>query len=244
MGGVFLLGCSPISSLKTTEMQEMKESWQNLTDLITNPSTTFARLKFNPKWVFAFVVFCLLSFGMGGAVAPFTRQLLVSRSVESAVPNEIPSVISVMVIALVWAVLWCVVLSVILTIAARIFKIDRAVQFKHIYAGVVHTSLIRSMIFLVNIGLLPIFRSVEDVETVIDTRIIPGVHILAGSIENANLLLFLSHVHILNIWHIFVLTIAVSIYTGVSKGKACFAAVIIWLLRVGIEVVFTAMFLS
>ena len=239
-----MLGCSPISSLKTTEMQEMKESWQNLTDLITNPSATFARLKFNPKWVFAFVVFCLLSFGMGGAVAPFTRQLLISRSVESAIPNEIPSVISVMVVALVWAVLWCVVLSVILTIAARIFKIDRAVQFKHIYAGVVHTSLIRSMIFLVNIGLLPIFRSVEDVETVIDTRIIPGWHMLAGSIENTNLLLFLSHVHILNIWHIFVLTIAVSIYTGVSKGRACFAAVIIWLLRVGIEIVFTAMFLS
>ena len=222
----------------------MKESLQNLSELITNPSATFERLTSNPKWVFAFVVFCLLSLGMGGAVAPFTQQLLISRSVESSVPNETFSIGTVMVVALVWAVLWCIVLSVLLTIATRIFKIDRAITFKHIYAGIVHTSLVRSMIFLVNIGMLPIFRRVEDVEAVIDTRIIPGLHLLVGSIENANLLLFLSHVHILNIWHIFVLTIAVSIYAGVSKGKACFAAVIIWLLRVGIEIVFTAMFLA
>ena len=222
----------------------MKESWQNLSELITNPSATFERLKFNPKWGFAFAVFCLLSLGMGGAVAPFTRQLLTLQPVESSVPNETLSVVPVMLMALVWAVLWCFVLSALLTIAARLFKINRAVKFKHIYAGIVHTSLVRSLIFLVNIGMLPIFRRVEDVETVIDTRMIPGLHSLVGSIENTNFLLFLSHVHILNIWHIFVLTIAISIFAGVSKGKACFAAVIIWLLRVGIEIVFTATFLS
>lgn len=222
----------------------MKESWQNLSELITNPSATFERLKFNPKWVFAFTVFCLLSLGMGGAVAPFTRQLLTPQSVESSVPNETLSVVPVMLTALVWAILWCVVLSVLLTITARLFKIKRAVKFKHIFAGIVHTSLIRSLIFLVNIGMLPIFRRVEDIETVIDTRMIPGLHSLVGSIENTHLLLFLSHVHILNIWHIFVLTIAISIFAGVSKRKACFAAAIIWLLRVGIEIVFTAMFLS
>ena len=218
----------------------MKESWQNLSDLITNPSATFARLKFNPKWVLTFVVFCLLSLGMGGAVAPFTRQLLTS----DPVPNETLSVVPIMMMALAWAVLWCVVLSVLLTIAARIFKIDRAVKFKHIYAAIVHTSLIRSLIFLVNVGMLPIFRRVEDIEAAIDTRVIPGLHLLVGSIENTNLLLFLSHVNVLSIWYIFVLTVAISIFAGVNKIHACFAAVLVWLLRVGIEVVFTAMFLS
>ena len=222
----------------------MKESWQNLSELITNPSETFARLKFNPKWVLAFVVFCLLSLGMGGAVAPFTRQLLTPHSVKSSVPNETLSVVPVMVMALVWAVLWCVVLSVLLTVAARIFKMNRAVKFKHIYAGIVHTSLIRSLIFLVNVGMLPIFRRVEDIETMADARIIPGLHMLIGSIENTNLLLFLSYVNILSIWYIFVLTTAVSIFAGVNRIQACFTAMLIWLLRVVIEVVFTAMFLS
>ena len=135
----------------------MKESWQNLIELITNPSATFGRLKSNPKWVIAFVVFCLLALGMGWAVAPFTQRLLTLRAIKSSVPNEIPSIVSVMIMALVWAVLWCVVLSILLTVASRIFKIDRAVKFKNIYAAVVHVSLIRTLIFLVDMGLLPIF---------------------------------------------------------------------------------------
>ena len=218
----------------------MKESWQNLSELITNPSATFARLKFNPKWVLTFVVFCLLSLGIGGAVAPFTRQLLTS----DPAPNETLSVVPVMMMALVWAVLWCVVLSVLLTVAARIFKIDRAVKFKHIYAAIVYTSLIRSLIFLVNMGILPIFKRVEDVEAAIDTRVLRGLHMLAGSIENTNLLLFLSHVNVLSIWYIFVLTVAISVLTRINRMKTCFAAAFVWLLRAGIEVVFTAMFLS
>lgn len=222
----------------------MKESWQNLSELITNPSATFERLKFNPKWVLTFVVFCLLSLGVGGAVAPFTQQLLISNAVKDAAPNEIPSVVSVMMMALVWAILWCVVLSVLLTVVARIVKIDRTVKFKHIYAGIVHTSLIRSLIFLVNVGMLPIFRGVEDIEAAIDTRVIPGLHLLVGSIENANLLLFLSYINILSIWHIFILTIAISIFAGIHRIQACFAAAFVWLLRVIVEVVFTAIFLS
>lgn len=222
----------------------MKESWRNLSELITNPSAMFARLKFNPKWVLAFVVFCLLSLGLGWAVAPFTQQLLTLRAIKSSVPNKIPSVASIMIMALVVTVLWCVVLSVLLTVAARIFKMDRAVRFKHIYAGFVHTSLIRTLIFFVNVGVLPIFRRVEDIKTVADTRMIPGLHLLAGSIENMNLLIFLSHVHVLNIWYVFVLTTVISIFAGINRIQACVIAVFVWLLRVVIEVVFIAMFLS
>ncbi len=222
----------------------MKESFQNLSDLITSPSATFERLKFNPKWVIAFIVFCLLALGVGWTVAPFTRRLLTLRAIRQAVPDDIPSFVSLLIMALVWAVLWCVVLSILLTVAARIFRIDRAVKFRHIYAGIVHTSMIRSLIFLVNVGLLPIFKGVEDIQTVMDTRMLPGLHLLAGSIENTHLLLFLSHVNILSIWHVFVLTIGVSIFSGINRVHACFVAVIAWSLRMGIEVVFAAMFLS
>ena len=222
----------------------MKESWQNLSELITNPSATFERLKLDPKWLIAFVVFCLFSLGIGWAVAPFTQRLLTLRAIKNAVPNEIPSFVSVMVMALVWAVLWCVVLSVLLTVAARIFGVDRAVKFKHIYAGTLHASLIRSLILLVNLGTLPIFRRVEDIQTVMDTRMLPGLHMLVGSIENTHLLLFLSYVNVLAIWHIFVLTVGISIYTGINRIQACFIALFVWLLRMGIEVVFTGMFLS
>ena len=75
-------------------------------------------------------------------------------------------------------------------------------------------------------------------ESLIDLRVIPGIHMLVPSVENLYLLMFLSYVDILSIWNIFILTVAVATLAEVSKPKACVTAVIIWLLRIGIDVVF------
>ena len=227
----------------------MRESWQNLFDLIVNPSATFTRLKSKPRWIVVFIVFCFLSVGLAWTTAPFTEQLLYQKLAKSATSVETigftkkTSFVSIMVPAPVVAILWCVVLSTVLAVASRIFKINKAVKFKHIFAGIVHTSLIRTLIFLVNVGMLPVFRRIEDVEETIDMQVIPGLHMLMSSIENVNLLMFLSHLHILSIWHIFVLTIAVTIFAEVNKTKACVTAVSIWLLRVSAEVMFIAVLL-
>ena len=61
---------------------------------------------------------------------------------------------------------------------------------------------------------------------------------LVTPVENPYLLLFLSYVDLLGIWNIFVLTVAVATLAEVGKAKACVTAVIIWVLRVGIDVVF------
>ncbi len=221
----------------------MKESWQNLSDLIVNPSATFKRLKLNPKWMLAFFVFCFLGLLLGWTTAPLTHHLLIMRAAQSSIPYKIPSVESVAIIGFIVTILLCILLSSILTIAARIFKIDSTVKFRHVYAGIIHTSLIRAFIFLINVGLFPIFKRIEDIETLADTRMIPGLHLLASSIENMNIFIFLSHFHVLNIWHVFVLTIAVSTFAGVNRIQACFIAICVWLLRVSIETVFASMFL-
>ena len=61
---------------------------------------------------------------------------------------------------------------------------------------------------------------------------------LVPSVENPHLLFFLSYIDILGIWNIFVLTVAVSTLAEVSKAKACLTAVIIWLLRIGVDTLF------
>lgn len=50
--------------------------------------------------------------------------------------------------------------------------------------------------------------------------------------------MFLSFVDVLGIWNIFVLTVAVATLAEVSKVKACLTAIVIWLLRIGVDVVF------
>jgi hypothetical protein len=94
------------------------------------------------------------------------------------------------------------------------------------------------LVFFINIAFLPVFRRLEDIETVVDMRIIPAIHMLVTSVENPYLLFFLSYIDILGMWSLFVLTVAISTLAEVSKTKACFAAVIIWLLRIGVDTLF------
>ena len=54
----------------------MKESWQNLIDLVVNPKATFTRLKSKPKWGVAFGVFCFLVVVLAWIVFPFTQKFI------------------------------------------------------------------------------------------------------------------------------------------------------------------------
>ena len=222
----------------------MKESWQNLTDLIVNPKATFTRLKSKPKCRVAFLVFCFLVVVLAWIVFPFTQQFLNPQYASSLAGVELlgstraVAMVFIAVSGIILGLLCAVVFSIILTVVSRVFKVNEALKFKHIYAAWWHTILINPLVFFINVAFLPVFRRVEDIEALIDIRIVPGIHMLVTSVENPYLLMFLSYVDILGIWNIFVLTVAVATLAEVSKTKACLTAVIIWLLRVGVDVIF------
>ena len=222
----------------------MRESWQNLIDLIVRPSATFTRLKSKPNWGVAFLVFCVLVVLLAWMVFPFTQRFLnpqyASRlaGIELLGSTKAASMALVAMSGIILGVLCAVGFSVILSVVSRVFKVNEALKFKHIYAAWWHTILINPMVFFINIAFLPVFRRVEDIETLVDLRIIPGIHMLVPFVENLHLLMFLSFVDLLGIWNIFVLTVAVATFAEISKIKACLTAVIIWLLRVSIDVIF------
>ncbi|MCY3551039.1 MAG: YIP1 family protein [Candidatus Poribacteria bacterium] len=222
----------------------MKESWQNLIDLIANPKATFTRLKSKPKWGLAFLVFCFLVVVLAWIVFPFTQKFINPQYAGSLADIELfgstkaAAMVFVAVSGMILGILCAVVFSIGLTVVSRVFKVNEALKFKHIFAAWWHTILINPLVFFINIAFLPVFRHLEDIETVVDMRIIPGAHMLVTSVENPHLLFFLSYIDILGIWNIFVLTVAVSTLAEVSKAKACLTAVIIWLLRIGVDTLF------
>ena len=224
----------------------MKESWRNLIDLIANPKATFTRLKSKPKWGVAFLVFCFLVVALAWIVFPFTQKFLNPQYASSLADIELfgstkaASMVFVAVSGITLGVLCAVVFSIILTVVSRVFKVkvNEVLKFKHIFAAWWHTILINPLVFFINIAFLPVFRRLEDIETVVDIRVIPGIHMLVTSVEDPYLLLFLSYVDLLGIWNVFVLTVAVATLAEISKIKACVTAVIIWVLRVGIDVIF------
>ncbi|MDE0327246.1 MAG: YIP1 family protein [Candidatus Poribacteria bacterium] len=222
----------------------MKESWQNLIDLIANPKATFTRLKSKPKWGLAFLVFCFLVVVLAWIVFPFTQKFINPQYAGSLADIELfgstkaAAMVFVAVSGMILGILCAVMFSIGLTVVSRVFKVNEALKFKHIFAAWWHTILINPLVFFINIAFLPVFRHLEDIETVVDMRIIPGAHMLVTSVENPHLLFFLSYIDILGIWNIFVLTVAVSTLAEVSKAKACLTAVIIWLLRIGVDTLF------
>lgn len=221
----------------------MKESLQNLIDIIMNPKAAFTRLKYEPKWVVVFIIYCLFSIILAWALVPYTQQLLVVRSADTLPLNKPLSVVSAMLFSMSYSILMMILLSIILTVSARCCKVASAIKFKHIYAAFVHIMLIRTMTFFMNAGLLPIFRNIEDIQSSIDTRVIPGLHLLAGSLQNRHLLMFLAYINPVAVWYVFVLTIGVHVFAEVSRIKALFVALIIWLFRVALDVAFVAVFL-
>ena len=61
----------------------MRESWQNIRDLIAEPSALFTRLKSEPKWGIAFVLLFLGSVGLAFALAPVTEHFIEVNAAES-----------------------------------------------------------------------------------------------------------------------------------------------------------------
>ena len=221
----------------------MKDSLQNVIDIVINPAGAFTRLKYNPKWVVALTIYCLLSFILAWTLLPYTQRLLAARAVDTPSYNGTLAFISITVFSMAYTILMAILFSGVLTLITKIVWIQYDIRFKHICAAFFHVMLIRIMTFLVNAGLLPVFGDIEKIHTTIDARVIPGLHLLAGSLENKHILMFLSYVNLIAIWYVFVLTIGIHIFTGISKSKALFVALIIWLFRISLDTTFVALFL-
>ena len=202
-----------------------------------NPTAAFTRLKDEPKWVIVFIIYCLFSFLLAWTLRPYTQKLLAAPTIDTV------SFISITIFSMVYTIVMAILLSGILTITARIAKIKSGIKFKHICSAFFHIMLIRLMTFFVNAGLLPVFRDIEDIHTTVDARIIPGLHLLAGSLENRSLLMFLAYINPVAVWYVFVLTIGIHIFAEISKVKALVVALIIWLFRVSLDTTFVAIFL-
>ena len=224
----------------------MKDSWQNIADILAEPSAAFARLKSEPKWVLAIVIFCLFSAGIAWAMFPFTEQIIYQQMTGAGMSSDQIEMaikiarISAPIGAFVAPIIWFFAISAMLTLVARLLSINDAIKFKHIYAAVVHVSLINFLIALVNTASLVVFRDVEDIKNAADLKIIPGLHLLLGASGNVKLLTFLSYFNPLSLWYLAVLAIGIRVFADTDRTKAYFGAIIIWLLGIVLEVIFVS----
>lgn len=223
----------------------MKESLQNIGDLVAEPSAAFSHLKSQPRSGIAFIVFYIFSVLLLWALAPYTQQLMSKEMTEAgAISEQAQTMAQVMQWLIIFlgpmgAILGFVIISAILRLAARFLLKNDTLRFRHIYAAILHISLISHCLMgLLNTVLLLIFRDAGDVKSTVDFKMIPGLHMLFDSGANVKLLVFLSHINPLSLWVIAVIAIAVAVFTDMEKPKARVVAVILWGISILSEAVF------
>ncbi len=225
----------------------MKESLQNIGDLIAEPSAAFSRLKSQPRWGIAFIVFYLFSVLIAWAILPYSEVLSAAQLMKRDLqPEQLDAAGNIsqifkgigIFVGPIFAILVFVIISTFLKLAARFLTKNGSLEFRHIYAAVVHISLIGCLIQLVNAALLLVFKDIEGVKSTADLKMIPGLHLLLGGGANPKLAMLLSHINPLNLWLIAVITIAIAVFADMEKNKARVAAVILWIVSILPEVVF------
>ena len=113
----------------------MKNSLQNIADILAEPSAAFARLKSEPKWLLAMVIFCLFSIGIAWAMFSFTEQIMHQKMTETEMSSDQIEIaikigrIFALIGSLVAPIIWLLAISAILTLAARLLAINDAIKF-------------------------------------------------------------------------------------------------------------------
>ncbi|CAI8006372.1 hypothetical protein GBAR_LOCUS4672 [Geodia barretti] len=106
----------------------MKESLQNIGDLIAEPSAAFSRLKLQPRSGIAFIVFYLFSVLIGWAVLPYTKVLSAAQLVKRGLqPEQLESAGNIgqifesigIFIGPIFAIVVFVIISAVFKLAAR-----------------------------------------------------------------------------------------------------------------------------
>ena len=227
----------------------MKESLQNIGDLIAEPSAAFSRLKSQPRSGIAFIVFYIFSVLLLWALAPYTQQLMsqAMAAETDAIPEQAQTMAQVMRWLIIFlgpigAIVGFIISSAILRVAVRFLLKNDTLRFRHIYAATLHIALISNCLMgLLNTVLLLALRNVDDVKNGVDFKMIPGLHMLFDSgTTNVKLLMLFSHINPFSVWIIAVMAIAIAVLADMEKSKARVAAVILWILSILPEVVSAA----
>lgn len=211
----------------------MKKSWENICNILASPRTAFNNLKLQARWKTAFLLFCLFQIGITWGTSPFEAQLVAISTgmpVSSASANALWTAFAV--ISCLVTPIWCAIQAALLTGVARVCKVPETVKFQHIYASLIHISLILAFVDFINAGLLTVFRGVTEIQTHADMQMIPGLHHLIGDMSHVKILIFLSEINLLSLWHIAILTIAIMVFAEAKRLPAFFSATAIWLVGV------------
>lgn len=229
----------------------MKRTLRIIGNIFGAPSEAFTELKARPSWFTVFIIIAVVSIGIAWAILPFSEQMARTQMLESGMDAaqiqqsqaiaDIFSAGGILFTPFPLLIKW-LIFAGLFYLGAQFLGSPKALQFKPMYAVVVHTELILVFSNLINAALLLCFKEVGDIKDVTDLHMIPSLHLIFGD-EPVGIpyFTFLRQMNPFSIWYLIVLSRGVAIVADISRKGTEWLVALTWLAGIGVQVAIAAL---
>ncbi len=213
----------------------------NLKNLFWEPSLLFKELKEKPTWLLPFIIICVVSIIFAFIMQPVQTQLMILNIPEDSVASMIEQTNKFKLVGFslipLFTILKLAIVSGLLLLGTYI--VTDKLKFKQIFSVVCWSNIILLLGGILNVFILYL-KGVDTINDPTDMATV-GLNIFFNTKSlGVALNALLSEISVFSIWYIVLITIGLMIVGELSKGKAIFVSVFIWLITVGFKVGLTA----
>ena len=213
---------------------------KNLKNLILEPSRLFKSLKEKPNWLIPFIIVSILGIVFALLMQPASAQVSIAKLQETLTSGQIEQAmqtakrlgwISISLLPLITLIRWSIISALFLTLS-NLFT-DK-MNFKKTFSIVSYCNIILALGMGVNVGTIYL-RGLDTVSSPHDLWLI-GLNFWSPETLGLPMSLFLSEITVFSVWYVVLITLGLKIVADLSKWKAVFISVFVWLLSVGFKV--------
>lgn len=228
----------------------MKRTLRIIGNIFGAPSEAFTALKEQPSWFTGFIIIAVVSIGIAWAILPFSEQMAHTKMLESGIDAaqmeqgqamaKLFSSIGLFLAPLPLLIKW-LVFAGLFYLGVQLLGSSKALTFKSMFAAVVYSELILIFSALINAALLLCFKDIDTVRDITDLHMIPSLHLIFGDEEvGIPYFTFLHQMNPFSIWYLIVLSRGVMVAAEISRQRAEWLVVLVWLAGIGFQVATSA----
>ena len=208
----------------------------SLVNIIMEPGKAFEHIKEKDDWWIPFILFVIVTWIFLWISGPALARITAQKMAEMGVDREIPKFVEFIKYlgAPIGTLIMWLIMSVLIWFLANSFGADwdytKALDL-YAYSNVVQV--IRSALSVI----ILLIRGIPNIMTFKDLNVATGLNLLFSP-ENPRLYALVSGIEVFTIWQFILIAYGVSEITGISRKKAIWISVIIYLVTLGFGVIF------
>ena len=210
--------------------------------LLIMPGKVFERLKQNPKWFAVGCVILFLTVVLVLLQVPFANRLALQEISGSLTKDEIAEVgqtlenaryLSALAAAAGMMAKWLLATAFLYAFSVILDVHD--LQFRRLFATVVHGEIALVLMAVMN-TLLLYLKGPTAVKSPTDLYVVPGLdHLVSHATANVPLFILLNGINPFAIWYIVIVSIGVSVMTGLRRVTSGIIVTLLWLAGLGFQ---------